>query len=646
MHLVDQLEEVYEQPGVVAMNQHTANTRKLERHVERTLDAKPKDTPKEQPEPEPTDYLGGQPSASPTDQREQGRFVSPRDQSDLDSMAHLVYRAAYNATSDEDNRVLAFLRTEHPQDLRAGRRRWHNTNKRIQQLRRMASTAPETMTPDQGRELRHLQTRFPLAMVESFFQDDPVLSHMYESVATMRVAVNGDDPRHMYVFPDRDSTTEYFTLTSRDTAGWLDSGIVRRGEPAPEPEDDDITTAPEMDPDWDPESPDEDDEAARGAEDAARRVGDRIGRREEPAPAPSPAPEPTPTMTDELTPEEQELHSRIEAILNDFQAGGSSPADIEKRINEVWMELTKSFGLRRKKPGLQGELRSVLQNVRTAPEAGEPSAADRPQAGASFEDEVLSRATQYRTGLKWWKLGLRKYLNAIKLSGNYRVTKSREAREGVEYAIKSPAYEKVIYVWVPNEGATDTSSPWAWESPMHLSPDLKELLEQDYDVSGDPKGEAPPEAFGIPPLPPGMDDPEGGEGEQAAPIPGEPPEPEVESKPRRVVATQNNVWWELSWDNWVQFLVLGASGANWNLDHWGARYPEGKPNDIRDFVSMDQGPTKYYSTDPNTNVHYVKGWTPERFKKELDYVQAMDVAGLSLVEPKPPADEAGILSTR
>jgi hypothetical protein len=182
-----------------------------------------------------------------------------------------------------------------------------------------------------------------------------------------------------------------------------------------------------------------------------------------------------------------------------------------------------------------------------------------------------------------------------------------------------------------------------------LSPLLQEILaEQDeYDARQDPKGRAPEAAFGQPPVPPSgdpeglaqhMPDPGSLPPEQPAGLVSPPLRKEVKV-PVRIIVTQNNNWWELAWKNWLQFLAQGASGARWNLDHWGARIPGGQPPDVREYLTKDQGPPAYYSNDPATNVFYVKGWQPKRFADELDYIAAMDVAQMPLISPKPPEEE-------
>jgi hypothetical protein len=100
----------------------------------------------------------------------------------------------------------------------------------------------------------------------------------------------------------------------------------------------------------------------------------------------------------------------------------------------------------------------------------------------------------------------------------------------------------------------------------------------------------------------------------------------------------------MSWDNWLQFLSQGASGARWNLDHWGARPPEGRPPDVREYLTRDQGPQKYYSNDPKTNVFNVAGWQPKRFNAELDYIAAMSIADMPLIDPIPPEQEPKVLN--
>lgn len=198
------------------------------------------------------------------------------------------------------------------------------------------------------------------------------------------------------------------------------------------------------------------------------------------------------------------------------------------------------------------------------------------------------------------------------------------------------------------------------QSVVRTDPFLDSLFEQDYNVMDDPKREAPDAAFDIgPPTPPEgsvypVEEPQDFGGPQAeeagAGGPGiDTPEKSAnvaEKKPKypdRVIAAQNGWWYVMPWENWVQFVIQGASGANWNLSNWGAGRPE-MPDDVRQLATTGERP-EYYSTDPNTNVYYVQGWQPKRFQAEKDYIRAADVSNLSLIEPKP-GEDSGIPSFR
>lgn len=113
-------------------------------------------------------------------------------------------------------------------------------------------------------------------------------------------------------------------------------------------------------------------------------------------------------------------------------------------------------------------------------------------------------------------------------------------------------------------------------------------------------------------------------------------------KPNRVVVRYDRKgmgsgggnWWILSWDGWMQFIMAASSAEQWDLNEYSARSPE-RPMDIRDVFTIDDGPDVYYSVDSGTNVYNVTGWTADRFKKELKYIQALSFEGLSLVQAKP-----------
>ncbi len=323
--------------------------------------------------------------------------------------------------------------------------------------------------------------------------------------------------------------------------------------------------------------------------------------------------------------------------------------------------------LQQNRPDLKSAIQVAIDNVRDNQEQQKQvSAGQATEVGAegfdpdAFLQELQNTASWQRTNKSGWRpWGVTKALASL-IGTQPRIAKSRETKRGTEYKVMSS--KGTLYFWVPVQKFTDKlknlgfaimQSPQLFASQQYdnvkLSPLLEEILnEQEFDATRDPRGEAPDAAFGVPPVPP-EGEPEGKA--QLPPLPGEEPEPggpdpERVRKPNRVIVVQNNIWWEISWNNWLQFLAQGASGSRWNLDHWGARVPEGQPPDVSEYITGDQGSAKYYSTDPYTNVYYVQKWSPKRFRDELNYIQAMDVAGMPLVAPLPPEEEPAILSRR
>lgn len=617
IHLVDQLEDMYAKPGVLSKSQHIENERRLDGRLERMFAYKPKrqeataePEPETEPEPEAAvqepepqpEVAEPAPEATPASERsELGQFTSARDR---DQIASLVYRKNFRELTPEDEAALQGLSQ---QDWVSGRRYFAKLRNRINRLLR---AGPEEQTPDDRQFLQDMRGRFPkLFATQEELLNDPVLRVLYEAATAeqggrIELLQNG---KWMRVWPYADDRSFYFDLLAPE-GGWEQTGLV-----TPQAGDEtDITTAV---------TPPE-------------------------APAAEPEAQPAPQQQQQQ-PEGPQLSDNDRAIVDKIKAaiGEATPGTPEqnqeaiKNLRQMWREATQIEDNKTRLAMLR-ELRTALSELRTSTQAGDPEGTIGTETD-QFLVQLRNRAKQYRTGLAWWSFGLNRMINKLIGSGA-RAVKSREGKGGTEYKIMSPAIEKPVFFWVPAEQT---------ESRVKLDGFIEDILaEQEMPVRLDPKGEAPDAAFGMPPEPPGGD-PVGGTGEEAQPsLPGEEQpqqeEPDTPKIPSRVLVTQNGKWWVMSWENWLQFLVQGASGARWNLDHWGARVPEGKPNDVRQFVTMDEGPPKYYSTDPGTNVYYVQGWEPRRFKQELDYIQSMDVAGMSLVEPTPPSEEPTILSTR
>jgi hypothetical protein len=577
---VQELESLYLKPGTLEISQHISNQRLLSSLLSRVSAAEP------QLEPAPSDRPAKSPQSSLINlpRGPGGRIVSPRSEEERDAIADLIYRVNQGRASEQDQKDYRVLRDEDPNLYRSGKNR----------LRKLLNLrfSLEQSGKNPG-ELSSLKKRFP----ESLGLRG--LSLLLES-SNLRLEIDSSGAL-LKIWPDPAKPEEFYVARHRDST-WERDGLVKR------------------------------------------QAVDQPAKSSAPADTATPAQEETPKYEDEDTRRIEDLLKKADPVIPEQED------EVLQELVKEWQYVTRMLRLQRLRPDLRPGLQKAINRIREG---------DEPEIKKEVDPKVLGnalrKATQYRHGgTSWWKYGINRRIDEIYRADTTSIQVSRKSPDGVEYRVDAQGNFSgsghPIYFWVPR---SKESKPHSQEAMIRTGAFLDAILTE-QDVSADPKGEAPDSAFNRPSPESGPPIPPDGDPVGAPPLPTSSPEHPVEKTPdqaptqsdlskypRRVVVTQKDQWWIFSWNNWVQFLIQGAAGSQWNLDHWGARVPSGRPSDIREYVSFDQGPPKYFSTDQNSNVYNVQGWQPRRCKAELDYIQALDISGISLLEPKPPQEDIG-----